>query len=122
MDPYPVVQGPRVNLKGSVDGLDGRIDIVVRVRIAHDERGHDHPATEGFLQEERPELLRRSSVRPTRAKSKIHGPTTHFDMALESVMTDGLAHSFLEPLALAIELLYDGFAPVRLHRGKRRGE
>ena len=58
-----VLHGLLVDGQCPVDGVDGPIDVLVAVRVAHDERGGQNASLDQLLQEQRAERLRWLSVR-----------------------------------------------------------
>src|SRR4249920_1878843 len=109
-----IVECPSVNFECTRHRLYRPVDHRVIVRIADHERRRQHAALDQFLQEKRPELLRRLTVRIARAIEHCAGSSGEGEVALESVVRDGLPDAAFETAALAIERADNVLAPIDL--------
>jgi hypothetical protein len=79
---YAPVKRPRINLERFRDHINRPINVLVRVRIAYDQRRRDNTAPDDFLQEQGAERLRTLPVLVAREIEEIAGPALYAEVVL----------------------------------------
>ena len=98
-----IFQGLFVDVERSVEGVDRAIDILVGVRVAHDQRGPQHAASDQLLKQQAAKRLGLPPVLIQGREDQTARPADHLDIFFQAVLVDDLLQPQSEPRPLALE-------------------